>query len=163
MKKPTWCRFFIWWVSSATSLRCGNCPVVTLHPTQPRPFGVRPQFPQRLYQNKKPTTRVSFGMWELLDCRVASATTSSLRDRLRRPARAVLAGGLAGRHSLASEWRSGLQTARKCCLFNALLLNSLHGLRRSQARSSAARIPCSPHASASPLQIVLHTSACYLI
>jgi len=95
MKKPTWCRFFFWWVSSATSLRCGNCSVVTLHPRQPRPFGVRPQFLQRFYQNKKPTTRVSFGMWELLDCRVASATTSSLRDLLRRPARAVLAGGLA--------------------------------------------------------------------
>ena len=59
-------------------------------------------------------------MWELLGRRVASATTSSLRDRLRRPARAVLAGDHLG------------QPTR------------LHARCRSRARSSAARIPRSP-------------------
>jgi len=63
-------------------------------------------------------------MRELLGCRVASATISSLRDHralcFRRPARAMLAGGHPG------------QPTR------------LHARCRSQARSSAVRIPCSP-------------------
>jgi hypothetical protein len=82
--------------------------------------GTRIYFPRHRKQNKKPTTRVSFLMWELLGRRVASATTSSLQDRIRCPARAVLAAGHPG------------QPTR------------LHAHCYSRASSSAARIPAYP-------------------
>jgi hypothetical protein len=48
-------------------LRASNSTQVLFvyRPPPPRPYRTRPQFPQHRYQNKKPTTRVSFGKWEL--------------------------------------------------------------------------------------------------
>ena len=60
-------------------------------------------------------------MWELLRRRVTSATTSSLRDRLRRPARAVFAGDHAGqsrgRTGSEFDFRS-LSLCSNNCRFN---------------------------------------------
>jgi len=75
-------------------------------------------------------------------------------------------------HSLASECRSGLQTARRCCLFDALRPRTRTG-RAFNFRRDANKTKSPPArgelfvllvetagiepASASPLQIVLHT------
>jgi hypothetical protein len=111
-------------------------------------------------------------MWELLDRRVASATTSSLRDRLRRPARAVLAGDHAGQPtSLQANAVPGYKPhAGAVCLtpFAPAPLPDAHSIpAESQPKQKAHRkgelfallvetAGIEP-ASASPLQIVLHT------
>jgi hypothetical protein len=68
--------------------------------------------------------KVAFGVLcflrELRGIRVASATTSSLRDRLWRPARAVLAGGYPSQPiCLHAYGRYELQITRRCYLLNA--------------------------------------------
>ena len=110
-------------------------------------------------------------MWELA---ILASQRACMRVVVRRLAAVLLEfpAALQAAHSLASECRSGLQTARRCCLLNALRPRARTGRGFDSRAITNQQIKTTPQgcrfyllvetagiepASASTLQIVLHT------
>ena len=110
-------------------------------------------------------------MWELA---ILASQRACMRVVVHRLAAVLLEFPVALQtaHSLAGECRSGLQAARRCCLFNALRPRARAGRGFDSRAISTQQIKTTPRGcrfcllveaggieppSASPLQAVLHT------